>query len=201
MIYETIRSTDPGLVDRCFAALETHDPALGAIFGTITLTGIRAADLEQLPIEAIDLTGRTIEPLVHSFPLAQSYRRDLAVLPISDVAAPLLTRLVDDARAKGRPTLIPPATTLPRWRKVRESAALGNVPRHAFRELFAATLTGVTEDVDLIDRCLWRRCVDVAGENGLKVADDPADIAPLYDAVAERLAPMVVRPAFTAVPG
>ncbi len=93
------------------------------------------------------------------------------------------------------------ATTLPRWRKVRESAALGNVPRHAFRELFAATLTGVTADVDLIDSCLWRSRVNVAVENGVMAADDPADIAPLFDAVAERLAPMVVRPAFTAAPG
>lgn len=191
----------PALLAETFDALDTHDPGLGCVMAITALTGIRAYELEQLSVEAIDLEARIVEPIWWSASLKASHRLDRPVLPIPDAVAPLFARLIDGAAAKRRPTLVGAATILPRWHHVRLVGKLGDMPRHAFRMLFAATLREVTRDDALIARSLGSGTTGSMRSPDDITAAGAEELRPLFVAVADRLAPLVLRPGFTKAPG
>lgn len=199
---DTISLADqPELLRGCFDALEQHDPGLGRIMATTAMIGLRSAEMEMLAVDAIDLVEGVIEPLCHSEYLKSSYRMDLVVLPIARITFPLLRCLVDEAVRMDRATLIEPDTTIRRWRHVREIVGPGLIRPLAMREVFAATAMEVCDDPMIVDHCLWRRSMRRLEASELLPSSNPRDLDFIFDGVADRLADIVLRPAFTTDPG
>lgn len=185
------------LLRGCFDALEQHDPDLGRIMATSALSGLRSAEMEMLAINAIDLDEGVIEPLCHSDFLKSSYRMDLVILPISRIAFPLFHNLVRGATRMECSTLVEPGSTGKRWRRVREIVGPGLIRPHAMREIFAITAMEVCDDPVIIDHCLWRRSMRRLEAFEMLSSSNPRDLDFIFDGVADRLAPIVLRPAFT----
>lgn len=192
---------DAALIRGCFDAMERHDPALGRLMATTALTGLRSAEMEMLAVNAVDLVEGVIEPLCHSNLLRSSYRMDLVYLPISRTAFPLFSNLVREANRMELSTLIEPGSTGRRWRRVREIVGPGLIRPHAMREVFAATAMEVCDDPMIVDHCLWRRSMRRLEASELLPSSNPRDLDFIFDGVADRLAPIVLRPAFTTDPG
>lgn len=192
---------DAALIRGCFDAMERHDPALGRLMATTALTGLRSAEMEMLAVDAVDLVDGVIEPLCHSDFLKSSYRIDLVLLPIARITFPLLRSLVDEAVRMDRATLIEPGTTGRRWRRVRDIVGPGLIRPHAMREIFALTATEVCDDPVIVDHCLWRRSMRRLEASELLPSSNPRDLDFIFDGVVDRLADIVLRPAFTTDPG
>lgn len=192
---------DAALIHGCFDAMERHDPALGRLMATTALTGLRSAEMEMLAVDAVDLVEGVIEPLCHSDFLKSSYRMDLVLLPIARTTFPLLRSLVGEAVRSERATLIEAGSTGRRWRRVREIVGPGLIRPHAMREIFALTAMEVCDDPLIVDHCLWRRSMRRLEASELLPSSNPRDLDFIFDGVADRLADIVLRPAFTTDPG
>lgn len=196
--------TDEGLAlfDRCFDALDTHDPALGRIMAISALCGLRVRDMGRMFPTAFSIGDRVIRPLFLSEDGSRTVlRKDLQVLPISEPAVAPIGALVDEARFEGRHTLIDAQAASYRWVAVRHRSGLPAMPMASMRALFAAVLTDIAKGVTETEVCLWRTPSDRAAFDLDPKRGSVRHIQPLFDAVAERLAPIVTRPSISAAPG
>lgn len=196
--------TDEGLAlfSRWFDALDTHDPRLGRILAISALCGLRVRDMGRLFPTAFSIGDRVIRPLFLSEDGGRTVlRKDLQVLPLSEPAVAPISALVDEARFDGRHTLIDAHAASHRWIAVRHRSGLPTMPMASMRALFAAVLTDVASGVTETEACLWRTSSDRTSIDLDPRRGSVRHIRPLFDAVAERLAPIVTRPSISAAPG